>query len=199
MADREIAGPTSEEWIGVTFTNPATGENIEVLDIGKDGTGEFLRGRLTVRPGGCGPPRHVHPRIEETFSVESGRLSVWLDGEREELTAGESAHIPPGTPHTFENRSDQLVVFEGVSRPGSRLIHVLATLFGLARDGKVGDDGAPAFLQAMVFAREMRDVLHMASPPYPVQRALWAVFAPLGRLAGYRATYDRYLRPGFWS
>ena len=137
--------------------------------------------------------------IEEEFHVEAGELTVWLDGELRALTPGQSALVAPGTPHGFENRSERPVVFEGVARPGLRLIHVLATLFGLAHDGEVDDDGAPGFLQAMVFAREMQDVLYLVSPPYPVQRALWTVFAPLGRALGYQPTYDRYLRPGFWD
>lgn len=199
MTSEALADPLSQDWVGVTFTNPATGEEIEVREVGRDDRGEVLRARLTVQPGGTGPPRHVHPVIEEEFHVESGELTVWLDGELRTLAPGDSARVPPGTPHGFENRSDRPVVFEGVARPGLRLIHVLATLFGLAQDGEVDDDGAPGFLQAMVFAREMRDVLYLVSPPYPVQRALWTVFAPLGRALGYRATYDRYLRPAFWE
>ena len=198
MTRNAVAGPLSREWIGVTFDNPATGEEIEVLEIENDERGELLRGRLTVAPGGSGPPRHVHPTIEERFDVEEGMLTVWLDGDTRVLTPGDSVRIPPGTPHGFENRSDEPVVFQGTSRPGSRLIHVLATLFGLAKERKVGDHGTPRLLQAMVFARGMRDVLYMASPPLPVQRALWTVLAPLGQAVGYRATYDRFLRPEFW-
>lgn len=199
MTSEAIAGPLSQDWVGVTFTNPISGERIEVLAVGESEDGGVLRGRLTVEPGGSGPPRHVHPVIEEEFSVEEGELTVWLDGEHRTLTRGESVTIPPGTPHGFENRSDSPVVFEGVSRPGLRLLHVLATLFGLARDEELDENGAPKFLQGMVFAREMRDVLYLASPPYAVQRALWTIFAPVGRALGYRATYDRYLRPAFWA
>lgn len=199
MTPEPIADPLSQDWVGVTFTNPTSGETIEVLQVGRDEDGEVLRGRLTVEPGGSGPPRHVHPVIEEEFNIEKGELTVWLDGELRTLTGGDSVRIPPGTPHGFENRSDRRVVFEGVSRPGLRLIHVLATLFGLARDGEVNENGEPKFLQGVVFAREMRDVLYLASPPYAVQRALWTVFAPVGRAMGYRSTYDRYLRPGFWD
>lgn len=198
MTPEPIAEALSQDWVGVTFTNPASGETIEVLEVGGDGDGEVLRGRLTVEPGGSGPPRHVHPVIEEEFHVEEGELTVWLDGEVRTLTRSGSVRIPPGTPHGFENRSDRPVVFEGISRPGLRLIHVLATLFGLARDGEVNENGDPKFLQSMVFAREMKDVMYLASPPYAVQRALWTVFAPVGRALGYRPTYDRYLRPGFW-
>lgn len=198
MAEQAVAGPLSGEWVGVTFTNPATGEEIEVLEVGRDEQGELLRGRLTVAPGGSGPPRHVHPHIEEWFRVESGELTVWLDGSSRVLREGDPAAIPSGVPHGFENRSDRPVVFEGVSRPGRRLIHVLATLFGLAQEGKVRSDGTPRLLQAMVFAREMQDVLYLASPPLPVQRALWTVLGPAGRALGYRPTYERFLNPGYW-
>lgn len=195
MANEAIAGPLSQDWVGVTFSNPVTGEEIEILTVGR----EELRGRLTVAPGGSGPPRHVHPRLEERFRVESGELSVWLDGRRSTLTEGDSLRIPPGTSHGFENRSERPAVFEGIARPGGRLIHALATLFGLARDGKVGEDGSPRFLQAMVFAREMQDVLYLASPPYAVQRLLWTLFAPIARRRGYRPAPDRYLDPDHWE
>ena len=196
---RAIAEPLSPAWEGVCFDNPCTGEAIEVLEVGEDGGGELLRGRLTVAPGGTGPPRHVHPHIEEEFHVEAGELAVWLDGRERALPAGASVRIPPGTPHGFSNPFDREVVFQGVSRPGSRLIHALATLFGLAREGRLRDDGAPPFLQAMVFGRAMQDVLYLHSPPLPIQRTLWSVFAPVGRALGYRATYDRFLRPTYWS
>lgn len=199
MTAHAITDPLSRRWIGVTFTNPASGETIEILEVGGDDDGEVLRGRLTVRPHGSGPPRHVHPIIEEEFHVEEGELTVWLDGESRALAEGESVRIPPGTPHGFENRTDQPVMFRGKSRPGLRLIHVLATLSGLARDGKVDEAGTPHFLQGMVLAREFHDVLHLASPPLQVQRALWTVFAPVGRALGYQPVYDRYLRPGFWE
>ena len=200
-ADKEtpIRDPLSSRWEGVVFTNPVTGERIEVLEIGRDDDGPLLRGRLTVQPGGGGPPRHVHPHHEEWFTVESGELTVHLGEDSRTLSPGQTARIPPGTAHGFENRTESPVVFIGGMRPHSRLIHVLSTLFGLARDGEVRDDGSPHFLQAMVFAREMKDEMYLASPPLAVQRILWTVFAPLGRLLGYRAIYDRYLRPSFWE
>ena len=90
-------------------------------------------------------------------------------------------------------------MFTGVIHPGGKLIHALSTLFGLGREGKLRDDGTPHFLQAMVFAQAMRDVMHLAEPPRRVQEVLWTVFAPIGRMLGYRATYDRFLRPYFWE
>lgn len=194
-----IRDPLSERWEGVVFTNPVTGERIEVLEIGEDDRGTYVRGRLTVLAGGEGPPLHVHPHHEEHFEVESGELTVRRVDDARTLRAGETVTIPPGTVHGFESRTDSAVTFIGEIRPHSRLTHVLSTLFGLARDGKLRDDGSPRFLQAMVFAREMKDEMYLASPPYPIQRLLWTGLAPLGRLLGYRPVYDRYLRPSFWE
>jgi len=194
-----VRDPFSDRWEGVVFTNPVTGEQIEVLEIGEDDEGTFIRGRLTIQPGGQGPPLHVHPQHEEWFTVESGELTVHRGRDARTLAEGETVTIPPGTAHGFENRTDSVVTFVGGIRPQSRLIHVLSTLFGLARDGKLRKDGSPHLLQAMVFAREMKDEMYLASPPLPVQRVLWTLLAPVGRLLGYRPVYDRYLRPSFWD
>lgn len=194
-----ITDPLSDRWIGVAFTNPASGEQIEVLEVDTDSQQSRLQGRLTVEPGGIGPPRHVHPHQEEQFTVEEGRLTVYRDDDTLELSPGESVTVPAGHAHGFENRTDVPVVFTGVIQPGRDLLHALSTLAGLALDDKTRADGTPHFLQAMVFAQAMRDSLYLANPPRPVQQAMWTVFAPIGRLLGYQATYDRYLRPDFWA
>lgn len=194
-----LRDPLDRGWEGVTFTNPVTGETIEILEVGHDEKGERLLGRLHVEPHGSGPPLHIHPRLEEWYEVESGELTVHLDGDTHVLTAGQSAVVPRGAAHRFENRSDEPVVFVGGSRPGRRLIHILATLCGLAHDDKLDDHGRPSFLQAMVFARAFQDDMYLASPPLPVQRTVWTIGAPVARMLGYRPTYDRYLRPEFWT
>ena len=197
MNSEPIRDPLSTRWVGVTFVNPVSGEEIEVLDV--DPETEQLRGRLTVEPGGIGPPAHVHPHQVETFEVESGDLTVQIGEETLVLSDDESISIPPETSHGFENRSDAPVSFLGAIHPGSKLLHALSTLSGLAQDGKLTEDGTPHFLQAMVFAEEMKNSMYLASPPYRIQQALWTIFAPIGRALGYRATYDQYLDPGYWA
>lgn len=194
-----LRDPLSDDWVGVRMTNPVSGESIEVEAIGRDDSGSFVRGRLRVAPGGAGPPRHVHPNHRERFEVVSGTLTVHLDDERRVLSEGEATVVPPGTPHGFENETSNPVVFTGTIRPSARITHIIATLFGLGHDGKLREDGSPRFLQAMVYAREIKEEMYLASPPYPVQWLLWTVFAPIGRLLGRRATYDRYLRRAFWE
>ena len=195
-----IMDPLSDRWEGIVFTNPVSGERIEVLEVDAGPEQPRLAGRLTVAPGGIGPPRHVHPDQHEDFAVEEGRLTVHLGHDTRELTAGDSLTVPPGTAHGFENRTDAPTVFTGAIHPPGRLLHALSTLFGLAHDGRTRDDGTPrSFLQAMVFAQAMRDVMHLASPPRPVQEVLWTLVAPIGRMLGHRPVYDRYLRPDFWE
>ena len=194
-----IRDPLSDRWVGVSFSNPVSGERIEVLEV-DPGPGESrIEGRLTVAPGGIGPPRHVHPTQEEEFRVEEGQLTLHLDDDTRELTAGDEVTVRSGHVHGFENRSEEPVVFRGGIHPGDQLLHALSTLFGLAHDGRTRDDGTPHLLQAMVFAQAMRDSMHLAEPPRPVQEAMWTILAPIGRMLGYQATYDRYLRPDFWE
>jgi len=49
---------------------------------------------------GTGPRLHIHP-YDETFIVEAGTATFTVAGEMLELTAGQIAVVPAGTPHKF--------------------------------------------------------------------------------------------------
>jgi hypothetical protein len=66
------------------------------------------------------------------------------------------------------------------------------TIWGFAKDGKTNEKGVPNLLQVAVIADEYADEFRLASPPLIVQRALFAVLAPVGKLLGYRARYPEY-------
>jgi hypothetical protein len=66
------------------------------------------------------------------------------------------------------------------------------TFFGLATDGKTNRRGLPNLFQLAVLMREFEDELRLASPPYRVQRLLFAPLAVMGRLLGYLGWYPRY-------
>jgi hypothetical protein len=64
----------------------------------------------------------------------------------------------------------------------------IARLYALAREGKTDDRGAPKnILQTAVVARPHLEEFALARPPYAVQKALFTVLAPIGRLFGFRA------------
>ena len=42
----------------------------------------FVYGHLEVEPFAPGPPMHIHEGFDETFEIENGELSVWVDRHR---------------------------------------------------------------------------------------------------------------------
>jgi uncharacterized cupin superfamily protein len=71
-----------------------------------------------TEPPGGGPPLHRHSREDEWFYTLEGELTLWLDGERIVLPAGNGAFAPRGRPHTFKNCSDKPVRFIVMASPG---------------------------------------------------------------------------------
>ncbi len=62
---------------------------------------------LNNLPAGFGPPAHVHRRMEQVFYVLEGRVSFQLGDDWVEAGRGEIVVVPPGTAHTFANRTQQ--------------------------------------------------------------------------------------------
>ena len=63
------------------------------------------------------------------------------------------------------------------------------SFFGLAQDGKLNEKGLPSLWQMAVSVPYFGDEVRLTSPPWAVQRALFGVLAPVGRLLGYRPEY----------
>ncbi len=53
---------------------------------------------------------HIHPEQTETLTVNQGTIRATVDGEERILENGETARIPPGTPHSYTVISDQEAV-----------------------------------------------------------------------------------------
>lgn len=58
---------------GDRLINPMTGENGVLIEAPSDGNGRRLVVEITVRPGGAVAGAHIHPKIEEAFTVLRGR------------------------------------------------------------------------------------------------------------------------------
>ena len=50
---------------------------------------------------------HHHPVFDESLIVYSGKLTVWLNGQKSEIRSGHIAYIPAGTVISGANESDQ--------------------------------------------------------------------------------------------
>lgn len=178
-AGQEIYNPVQNDWIVFRQTAQDTG-------------GELMRGELIVSPGG-GNPLHVHPLQEEHFKALSGTLGVQMGEEHRSLEEGEEAVVPPGTPHRWWNAEDEAARVLVELRPALNTEIFFETLYGLARDGKTDENGAPNLLQqAVTFSGINKGEIYLARPPIPVQKASLAMLAPVGRMLGYKDHYPKY-------
>jgi quercetin dioxygenase-like cupin family protein len=173
--------------------NPVTGERA-VIRIGTEETGgELLIADLYIRPGGAVMGEHIHPAIEERFTVLGGQVGFRLSGRVASAESGATLLVPPGVPHDWWNAGPEEALVRVEIRPSARFEEMILNAFGLAQDGKVNRRGMPNLLQLAVFAREFDDVIRFTRPSRAVQRILFGLLAPLARLLGYRGSYPEYL------
>jgi quercetin dioxygenase-like cupin family protein len=177
---------------GEVMENPISGQRIIFRKTADDTGGELLEVEsVYTKPSPSRPPTHYHPRQEERFEVLSGRVNVVVDGKERALEEGEVLTIQPGTPHEmWAEEAGAHVNWQ--TRPAMKTEEFFETIWGLAKDGKTNERGVPNLLQVAVIARDHADEYRLVKPPWPVQRALFAVLAPAGRLLGYRARYSEY-------
>lgn len=181
---------------GDFYQNKVTGERGVVLRGDEDSGDQPALVHLVVQPHGAVAGEHIHPRFQESFQVISGRLGTRVDGAERILTAGEKAVAVPGTWHDFWNAGEEeahvLVEFWPLY---PRFEQMLGTLYGLANAGKTNAKGMPNPLQLALTGREFQDVAQFAKPPRAVQRVMFGLLGPIGRMRGYRGIYPEYCHP----
>lgn len=178
---------------GKVLMNPVTGQNITFLQTAKDTHGQLLEMESVYAPRSQQPIAHYHPAQEEDFVVLEGVLSVKMNGVLRLYKAGDRFHVPKGTVHSMWNASAGRTVMNWQVRPAMDTEYLLETTTGLINDGKTGASGKPGLLQIALIARRYAGVFRLAKPPYAIQRILFALLAPIARLAGYKAVYPKYL------
>ena len=177
---------------GDVMENPVSGQHLVIQKTSQDTGGQLLEVESVYsKPTPSRPPTHYHPRQEERFEVLAGRLDVLVDGQARTLEEGEVLILPAGVSHEMWTAEAGTRV-NWQTRPALKTEAFFETVWGLAKDGKVNDKGVPDLLRAALIAREYEDEFRLASPPWVVQRALFGLLAPVGRLLGYDA---RYLYP----
>ena len=180
-----------DEWpvvkAGDVIENPVTGEILTFLLTGSETAGELLRIDMGVRPGGFATSEHVHPEQEERFQITSGEITLRIAGEQRRCGAGEHVIIPPGTPHVWWNSGNRNLRVLLEFRPAGRFAEFITTYFAFARAGLTNTRGLPTnLLQLAVTFSAYRNVIYGTQPPIVVQRILFALLVPIGRLFGYR-------------
>ena len=139
---------------GDRIENPATGEQVVFRRTASDTGGRLLELELFWTRKGERAPEHVHPEMEETWEVLSGRAAFRIGEEEIQAGPGETVVAPPGTAHVGWNPTDGEVRVRITMRPALRWEEFVERLFALARDPDSGR------LEELLeeFGREVRPV-----------------------------------------
>ena len=165
------------------IVNPQTGDQLVVLASGEGD--EPTRLRFTLPPASPGTPLHRHPRLEETFIVNAGRLRVAVGDANawRDLLPGESVHIAPGLLHRFWNPHPEPVTFETVVTPGRDFECFIRAHYGLARAGLAGAGGMPRSPLQLAVMLRWAD-FQVPNVPGWLQNAVIGGLARLARITG---------------
>ena len=112
-----------------------------------------------------------------------------MGGEERSVKAGESITIPANTPHHFWNDGEEEAHSIQSFRPALKIDRFFESYFGLAHDGKLNEEGLPSFWQMAVLVPYFGDEIRTPNPPWALQRAVFGLLAPVGRMLGYRPDY----------
>ena len=174
---------------GHVMENPVLGERrIVFTKTAQQTGGEAFGLEVFIRAGAPGTPEMVHAFQDESFEILSGSLDFRVGGQERRLEAGESLLIPKGTPHNWWNASEEEAHALVELRPALRSEELFANIYGLcSENNRLADP-----LQMAVLFDEHWDEGYLTKPPLFVQKAMFGVLAPVGKLLGYKAHYPKY-------
>ena len=135
-------------------------------------------------PNTGGTPVHIHPHATESYEVLAGELDLYVDGAWRRLSAGESASVDPGVPHTFRNATGETVRVYNTHAPAMRYGEYFEGLHRVVSSGAVppGRMTVKAILYLSLFMTSFEDEIRSVKPPHIAMK----VFARVARTLGYR-------------
>ena len=179
--------------IGSTIHSPQTGETLTFLSTHASSKGELFKAELLLEPGKYVSRSHIHPELEERFVVLEGKFGWKRGSETGVAVAGETIIVPIGVPHYQWNAGDTPVRIYYEMRPALESIEVFfETQFGLSNEGKLTSTSDFPLLQGAVLLEQVCDFIRPSSPPVWLQKLVFPVLVPIGKLLGLRARYARY-------
>jgi quercetin dioxygenase-like cupin family protein len=173
--------------------NPRTGQEIRFLLTAADTGGSLLEMESTYHLHSKEPAPHYHPFQAEDFTVISGEITIRTREGLKVLRQGDALHIPANTVHSMWNNFPGVTVVNWKVQPAMETEQLLENIFGLAKDGKVGENGMPGIFQLALTADTYSNVLRLAKPPFLLQKILFSVLGTLASLWGYKPSYRKYI------
>jgi|CXWL01.1.fsa_nt_gi mannose-6-phosphate isomerase-like protein (cupin superfamily) len=187
---------------GTVIENPVTGQRMELLASPEDTGGRSFRAswEIPAHSGREGVPEHFHPTASERFTITAGQARYRLGGIEADLSPGQSVDMPAGVPHIHPwSTSDEPLHYTQEATVGvpdvallDRSLDGLATMFALAREGKVNRLGVPGPLQMAVLGNYIKPGTYLAVMPVLLQRVVLPALAAVGYVCGLRPHYPRH-------
>jgi mannose-6-phosphate isomerase-like protein (cupin superfamily) len=175
--------------IGERYTSPGTGTWLEVTDRA-DGNMKFER---SFAPGTGRADPHLHQDLTQTWEALSGAGMIEVDGEGREFRTGDRVAIPPGTLHRDPwNAGSAELHARRTFEPVNDFIEAYAEAYVHHRteSGRLNDQDEMPLLQIFVTSQATKGRSWAGSPPIAVQKASLPLLAAVGRLRGYKPSYD---------
>jgi quercetin dioxygenase-like cupin family protein len=113
LSDAIVRGPGEGEGLGVGASRAL------VKADGSDGDGTFSLLEAALAPGFPGPVPYRHRTLVDMLYVLDGTLTLRFGDDEIDATPGSFACVPPGTVHTFANRTDETVRIVNLTAPGA--------------------------------------------------------------------------------
>ena len=151
--------------MGREIHNPVTGERYVEVTRGSATGGAYVEGKGFLPVGTRPPGVHRHPNQDELVTVVKGRICARIGKEEREFGPGESAILPRGQWHDFWVVGDEPAETIARATPALGIEMILATLTGLAIEGKTDKKGRPRPLQGAVIGQFYREVAEFKTPP----------------------------------
>jgi mannose-6-phosphate isomerase-like protein (cupin superfamily) len=174
--------------VGKRYESPRTGTWSKIAER-SGGNLKFERG---FAPGTGRADPHLHEDLTQTWEALSGEGRIEIDGVEREFRAGDRIAIEPGTKHrdpwnpggeelharaTFEPDNDFIEAY------GEAYTHHLA-------EGTLNDQDEMPLLQILVIAQATNGRSYGAFPAVAIQKASLPLLAAIGRMRGYKPSYD---------
>jgi quercetin dioxygenase-like cupin family protein len=127
--------------------NGATGERVRFLLTAAETGGELLvMEDHWTRPGHV-VPRHIHPGIEERWTVIHGTVAYTVDGVETIAGPGDTVTAPAGVPHSARDAGAGEVLVKIEMRPPLRWEDFVRQLFALANERLEDEVAARSILE----------------------------------------------------
>ena len=174
---------------GNTIINVRTGQKMTFLKTWLETNGTHLQIECVTPVTLAREHLHIHPFQENRFQIISGELSFQIDGKIKKAQQGNIISIPKNTPHVFWNDGNVEAIYIQEFYPALKIDQLFETFFALARDGKLNKNGNPNIFQASLIMLHFENELQLVKPSWVLQKFVFKILAPVGKLLGYTALY----------